>query len=132
MKRLSLSKWRWLALLIVLGAGIAPLLTAEEPATPTNRAVDGRFHFDVVESFDAKYEGDTPGHLGRQGGLGDTAPLVALYDPVFYGDKKIGTITRAAWSRVTGSLEIEFDPEPQTRISVGEEVWIQIDGKKQP
>ncbi|MGC3969051.1 MAG: hypothetical protein QM775_17305 [Pirellulales bacterium] len=32
------------------------------------------FPFVVVESFDAKYEGDTPGHLGRHGGLGDRVP----------------------------------------------------------
>jgi hypothetical protein len=33
---------------------------------------------------------------------------------------------RATWSRVGGSLEVEFDPEPFQRIAVGDEVWIDL------
>jgi hypothetical protein len=55
---------------------------------------------------------------------------VALGDPVFRktatGRTRVGHITRATWSRVGGSLEVEFDPEPFQRIAVGDEVWIDL------
>jgi hypothetical protein len=87
----------------------------------------GRFEFEVIESFDAKYEGDTPGHIGRHGELGDRRPQAALGDAVYRGDKKIGTVTSLRWSRGHGSLEVEFDPEPKTRIEVGDVVWMKLD-----
>lgn len=89
-----------------------------------------RFEFEVVESFDAQYLGDTPGHMGRYGGLGDRRPDVALGDPVYLGDIKVGTISRLIWDRSRGSLEVEFDPEPFQRISVGAIVWISLDGAR--
>ncbi len=85
-----------------------------------------RFSFEVIESFDAKYEGDTPGHTGRGGGLENTRPNVALGDNVYRGDKKCGTITGIVWSRVQGGLTIEFDPEPNTRIAVGDVMWVDL------
>ena len=94
-------------------------------AQPSPQAV-GKFEFEVIESFDAKYEGDTPGHIGRHGELGNERPQAALGDPVMRGDKKVGTVTGLRWSRGHGSLEIEFDPEPKTRISVGDVVWLKL------
>ena len=38
----------------------------------------------------------------------------------------VSRITRVAWSRVSGSLEVEFHPEPLVRIAVGDEVWIDL------
>jgi hypothetical protein len=88
-----------------------------------------RFTFDVVESFDAKYPGDTPGHLGKHGGIEGVRPRVSLGDPVFRGESKIGTITSVTWDRLRGSLSVEFHPEPKQRIAVGESVWLALDGE---
>ena len=85
-----------------------------------------RFKFEVIESFDAKYVGDTPGHLGRAGGVEHIRPRVALGDGVFRGEKKVGMITSVLWTRVQGALTVEFDPTPGTRISVGDEVWLDL------
>ena len=85
-----------------------------------------RFKFEVIESFDAKYVGDTPGHLGRAGGVEHVRPRVALGDAVFRDEKKVGTITSVVWTRVQGALTVEFDPAPGTRISVGDEVWLDL------
>ena len=88
-----------------------------------------RFEFEVIESHDAAYAGDTPGHMGRDGGL-TVRPNVALGDGVYRteGDKpvRIGSITRVLWDRVSGGLTVEFDPAPKTRVAVGEEVWIDL------
>ncbi|MDZ4684168.1 MAG: hypothetical protein SH850_03710 [Planctomycetaceae bacterium] len=94
-------------------------------ATPVAKA-GTRFSFEVIESFDAKYEGDTPGHTGRAGGLENRRPNVALGDPVFRADQKLGTITSIVWSRVQGGLTIEFDPEPNARIAVGDVMWVDL------
>lgn len=88
------------------------------------------FHFEVIESHDAEYLGDTPAHAGKDGGL-TVRPHVSLGDPVYRGDTAgsrtlVGRITRVEWSRVSGSLEVEFDPEPFQRIAVGDEVWIDL------
>lgn len=108
------------------------LLTAQPPAATKLKAqpqaVADRFEFEVVQSFNAKYEGDTPGHMGRNGGLGDRRPRVALGDPVFRGEEQIGQITELGWSRVHGSLEVEFDPAPGARICVGDQVWLYLEG----
>lgn len=85
-----------------------------------------KFNFEVIECFDAKYLGDTVGHLGRGGGLEKIRPHVALGDGVFRGDKKVGRVTSIHWLRVQGSLTIEFDPEPLQRVAVGEKVWIDL------
>ena len=88
------------------------------------------FHFEVIESHDAVYLGDTPAHSGKDGGL-TVRPHVSLGDPVYRGNTAenrtlVGRITRVEWSRVSGSLEVEFDPEPFQRVAVGDEVWIDL------
>lgn len=117
---------------MVLAAGAvwhaATLAQQSKPPTAVQPAADGsRFVFEVVESFNAKYLGDTPGHMGRNGGLGETRPNIALGDPVFRGDKQIGQVTGLVWERVKGSLIVEFDPQPLERIAVGDTVWIKLD-----
>lgn len=102
---------------------------AQAPSGPPP-AVSGNFEFVVVESFDAKYEGDTPGHLGRHGGLGDTVPRVSLGDPIYRGEGNaaavVGRVTNLKWSRGQGSLDIEFDPTDKTRIQIGDSVWLKL------
>ncbi len=87
-----------------------------------------RIEFHVVESFDAQYLGDTPGHIGRGGGVGDH-PGVAVGDRVHRGGEVIGRVSRAVWDRSRQSLEIEFDPEPMTRVAVGDVCWV---GRHEP
>lgn len=100
----------------------------QEAALPV-AAHGTRFHFEIIESHDAHYLGDTPAHAGKDGGL-TVRPQVALGDPVYStrgdDDLVVGRITRVAWSRVSGSLEVEFHPEPLVRIAVGDEVWIDL------
>ncbi len=110
-----------------LGAGSARAIDAEA-ALPV--AAHGTpFHFEVIESNDARYLGDTPAHRGKDGGL-TVRPQVALGDAVYRraGDAHvtIGRITRIEWNRVSGSLEIEFSPEALQRIAVGDEAWIDL------
>mgnify|MGYP003341104995 CR=1 FL=1 len=87
------------------------------------------FLFEVIESHDAKYLGDTPSHVGKDGGL-TVRPKVALGDGVYRtigaATKRIGTVTQVAWDRVSGSLAVEFDPQPLERIAVGDEVWVDL------
>lgn len=87
------------------------------------------FTFEVIESHDAVYLGDTPAHVGKDGGL-TVRPQVALGDPVYRTANErrlvVGRITRVVWNRVSGSLEVEFDPEPLQRVAVGDEVWIDL------
>ncbi len=110
------------ALLICL----PPLTAAPEPAGP--KVTASRFEFEVIESYDAKYLGDTPAHHGRNGGLGTARPKVFLDDPVYRGETVVGHVTAVVWDRVNGGLNIEFDPAPMHRISVGDVVWIRLDG----
>lgn len=111
------------------------------PAQQTDEKGDGaakfakpgtRFEFEVVESFDAKYLGDTPGHTGQAGGLGSTRPQVALGDAVYRGKESIGTVTGVVWSHARGSLTVEFDPKPYARIAVGEIVWVELNPAAAP
>ena len=101
----------------------------DTPATTRSAPHGTPFDFEVVESHDALYLGDTPAHVGRAGGLA-VRPNVALGDPVYRkGDDShtnIGRITRVVWSRVSGSLEVEFRPEPFERVAVGDRVWIDL------
>jgi hypothetical protein len=87
------------------------------------------FAFEVIESHDAKYPGDTPGHRGKDGGL-TVRPQVALGDPVYrtVGDAAVtvGKITLVSWDRVSGSLTVEFEPKSSVRIAVGDEVWVDL------
>jgi len=110
------------------------------PLTRNARAADAQaslalaphrtpFFFEVIDSHDAKYPGDTPSHLGKDGGL-SVRPNVALRDPVYRTVNKattvIGRVTLVQWDRVSGSLTVEFDPEPLHRIAVGDEVWVDL------
>jgi hypothetical protein len=103
----------------------------EDPRAPVREhpAPGTRFWFEVIESFNAKYQGDTPGHIGRGGGL-SLHPHVALGDPVFHKvgdiDKAIGSVTGVRWERLKGALTIEFRPHEEHRIAVGDEVWIDL------
>jgi hypothetical protein len=83
-----------------------------------------RIEFQVVESLDAAYLGDTPGHRGRAGGLGQAAPRAALGDDVMRGDQRVGRVTHLTLDRSKESLDVEFDPEPKIRIGIGDLVWI--------
>jgi hypothetical protein len=95
---------------------------------PPSPAMQGRFEFEVIETYDSKYLGDTPGLIGRHGELGDFRPQAALGDPIFRGTEKVGKVSGLRWSQGTGSLEIEFDPEPFTRVALGDVVWIKLGG----
>jgi len=101
----------------------------DDRATPPLAPRGTKFAFEVIESHDAAYLGDTPGHMGRDGGL-TFRPNVALGDGVYRteGEKvaRVGSITRVVWDRVSGGLTVEFDPAPLVRIAVGEEVWIDL------
>jgi hypothetical protein len=107
-----------------LSSGQQPAAKAAKAPTDLNR-----FEFEVVQSFDAKYEGDTPGHMGKSGGLQNRRPQVALGDAVFRGEEKIGVVTGLNWSRTNGSLEVEFDPVGDARICVGDVVWLALNGR---
>ena len=114
--------------LVALTFGWRSLTSGQQPQMNQARALadPNRFEFEVVQSFDAKYEGDTPGHMGKSGGLADRRPHVALGDPVFRGEQKVGVITGLGWSRTHGSLEVEFDPVDKARICVGDAVWLAL------
>lgn len=122
--------WVGLGSLCVLAIAWRGSIGAQEPATPPPPPGDrSRFTFEIVESFDAQYLGDTPGHKGR-GSLGRRDPDIALNDSVYHGDVKIGRVTQLIWNRAKESLELEFDPEPLERITVGMEAWVPMGGAK--
>ena len=135
---------RLLTLATVLGglflaclSGVVPVrqMAADDLEAVLQLAPHGTpFTFEVIESLDAAYLGDTPSHVGRDGGL-EFRPNVALGDPVYRTQSEagaeartvqIGRVTRVVWERVSGSLTVEFDPEPLLRIAVGEEVFIDL------
>jgi hypothetical protein len=126
-----MSRQSWLLIIsagLFLGAiGLEVCSWGQQPA-----AAGSRFEFEVVQSFDAKYEGDTPGHVGRSGGLENRKLHVGLGDPIFRGDQQVGKVTGLSWSRAHGSLEVEFDPVADARVCVGDVVWLALDGKPQP
>ena len=98
-----------------------PVRQHPAPGTP--------FWFEVIESFNAKYQGDTAGHIGRGGGL-SLQPHVALGDPVHHRiddiDKIVGSVTGLTWERLRGSLTVEFRNHEGHRIAVGDEVWVDL------
>src|SRR6188768_1760393 len=125
-----MKQWPWLVVVAVLLA-IGAIGTAQQPAPKAVKPADpSRFEFEVIESFDAKYEGDTPGHIGKSGGLAERRPHVALGDSVFRDAEKIGVVTGLTWSRLQGSLQVEFDPVAGARVSVGDQVWLTLTEKK--
>lgn len=126
-----------LTVLVVLPLGWQLTGTAQQKADQrggeSQLAKPGtRFEFEIVESFDAKYLGDTPGHIGHAGGLGTTRPHVSLGDPIYRGQEVVGKVTTATWSHVKGSLTIEFDPVPLVRIAVGEIVAVDLNPAPSP
>lgn len=129
----------WLGLMLACLALVA-LAAAVGPFAGVAREVDAEsslplappgtpFEFEIIESRDALYLGDTPSHSGKDGGL-TVRPQVALGDPVYRGvaggRTLIGRVTRVAWSRVSGSLEVEFHPVTLQRIAVGDVVWVDL------
>jgi hypothetical protein len=123
------------AMLAWLTAG-AMFLVAVQPADAADSHADlprpphgTKFSFEVIDSHDSKYLGDTPAHVGKDGGL-TVRPQVALGDHVYRTEggatKIVGTITQVLWDRVSGSLTVEFSPQPLERIAVGDEVWIDL------
>jgi len=127
---------RWLLLAGLLACAIPGLppcipeaVGADAQASLLLPAHGTPFYFEVIESHDAKYPGDTPAHKGKDGGL-SVRPNVALGDAVYRtvdtSTVVIGNVTSVAWDRVSGSLTVEFDPEPFQRIAVGDEVWIDL------
>lgn len=98
-----------------------PVRERPAPGTP--------FWFEVIESFNAKYQGDTAGHIGRGGGL-SLQPHVALGDAVHHRiggvDTVVGSVTGLVWERLRGSLTVEFRSHEGHRIAVGDEVWIDL------
>ena len=117
------------------GGGPVERIGAEDLEAPLLRAPHGTpFTFEVVESLDAAYLGDTPSHVGRHGGL-EFRPNVALGDPVYRAAAdgsaevrpvRVGSVTRVVWERVSGSLTVEFDPEPLVRVAVGDEMSVDL------
>ena len=87
------------------------------------------FYFEVIESQDSKYLGDTPAHKGKDGDL-TVRPNIALGDHVYRTTNTAtvitGRVTHVLWDRVSGSLTVEFYPEPLQRIAVGDEVWVDL------
>ena len=125
---------RLATLLLTLTSLTTPSLTpravaADAQASLQLAAHGTPFHFEVIESHDSKYLGDTPAHMGKDGGL-TVRPNVALGDRVYRtvnnSTTAIGRVTMVLWDRVSGSLTVEFDPEPLLRIAVGDEVWIDL------
>ena len=119
-----------LALLALLGLPLTRSVRAADAQATLAWAPHGTpFFFEVIDSHDAKYPGDSPAHLGKDGGL-TVRPNVALHDPVYRTVNKattvIGKVTLVQWNRVSGSLTVEFSPEPLHRIAVGDEVWIDL------
>lgn len=119
--------WRWLivVLMCALGSALRGQTAASNGSTP-----EARITFDVVQSYDAKYAGDTPGHLGRAGGLDRVRLNVALQDAVYRGETKVGVVTGLSWNRTNSSIDIEFDPVGDVRVAVGDEVWMAADGRQ--
>ena len=119
------------AVLVLVGPGASPRVgwAGDAQAKLPLAAPGTKFAFEVIESHDATYLGDTPGHMGRDGGL-TVRPNVALGDGVYRTEgqtsRRVGTVTRAVWDRVSGGLTVEFDPAPLIRIAVGDEVWVDL------
>lgn len=128
----------------IVAGGLGMLALATWQLAPSlgqqPKAAKQRFDFAVVGSFDAKYLGDSPGHVGR-GRIGQDQPDVALGDPVYHGDHLIGKVTGVSWDRTKENMEIEFDPElfeldergrptGPNRVAVGESLWIPMGGTR--
>ena len=69
-----------------------------------NPAATNRLEFEIVQSFDGKYLGDTPGHMGRTGGLTGPRPRIALGDRVYRGEELVGLVTHLELNRGNNSM----------------------------
>ncbi len=117
------------ALGLMIAIGWQLLSSGQQPADKS-KDTGNRLEFEVVHSFDSKYLGDTPGHMGRAGGLTMRRPRVALGDNVYRGDERVGLVTHLDWNRVNGSLDVEFDPVDHARVCVGDTVWLVLDNSR--
>lgn len=112
-------------------AGLTATLEGTGSPSATQAPPNARFRFEVVESFDARYAGDTPGHVGRGGGAAGH-PQVALGDEVHRAgagagaNDAIGVVTGVTWDRLKQSLTVEFRPKGTDRIAVGDDVWLDV------
>src|SRR5262245_52664415 len=97
----QIKKWLCAAVIgMAAGAGWQLWSSAQQPAAKGKGGESGnRLEFEVVQSFDAKYLGDTPGHMGRAGGLSNRRPRIALGDPIFRADERVGIVTGLQWNR---------------------------------
>lgn len=99
------------------------------PSEPVAKSLDpSHLEFEIVESNDAQYLGDSPAHTGRRGGL-TFQPHIALGDPVYRGNVKIGRVSGVTWDRARGGLTIELNPHPLLRIAVGDVAWVDVTEK---
>jgi len=124
-------KWLCIAAIgLAIIAGWQLWSSGQPPAAGKGKeaAAANRLEFEVVQSFDAKYLGDTPGHMGRAGAIEGRRPRIALQDPIYRGDEKVGIVTGLQWNRTNSSLDIEFDPVDHARVCVGDAVWMSLDG----
>ncbi len=121
------------ALILAWQFNISAQAPKSTPSLPAGgQKIADQFEFEVVESFNAKYLGDTPGHTGRGGNL-SKRPSIALGDSVYRGKTKtkVGTISGIEWDRARESLTVEFDPEPFVRVALGDVCWIHLNGENQ-
>lgn len=88
-----------------------------EPLRPTAATPRDQSRLEVIEIFDAKYAGDTPGCVAVQ--KVTSPPRISLGDAVHRDGVTVGHLTAAAWNDETHVLRIEFDPSTgaRTRIS---------------
>jgi hypothetical protein len=107
-------------------AGAVKIQNSAVPKTQ-NPTATNRIEFEVVQSFDGKYLGDTPGHMGRTGGLTGPRPRIALGDRVYRGEELVGVVTSLELNRGNNSLDIEFNPVDRARVCVGDTVWLVFD-----
>jgi hypothetical protein len=128
MQRMNLFGGVALGLMIAIGWQL--LSSGQQPAADKAKDTGNRLEFEIVNSFDGKYLGDTPGHMGRAGGLSMRRPRIALGDPVYRGDERVGLVTHLDWNRVNGSLDVEFDPVDHARVCVGDAVWLVLDSPR--
>jgi hypothetical protein len=125
----QIKRWLGAAMIGVAMIGGWQMWSNGQQPVPKGKVGEGnRLEFEVVQSFDAKYLGDTPGHMGRAGGLSSRRPRIALGDSIFRGDERVGMVTGLQWNRTNGSLDIEFDPVDHARVCVGDDVWMTLDG----
>ena len=115
----------------------APVQEPPKQQPPQSRT---KFIFQVSQSFDAKYFGDLPGHIGK-GAFHGGEPDVAMGDPVYRDNVRIGVVTGLKWDWTRAALEVEFDPEPfeidmdgkplprRVRVTCGQDVWIPLGGR---